>query len=141
MGNKSDLRGGKRYFKVQQQHKEHMVQLIENQPRATLADIADSLNSKFGLRISKTTVSRHLDALAYTLKSIRYEPERANLNDNKLKRKKFAELFLLRQSKNIPILFIDETNINLHISRDFGRSLRGTRCSTVAAGSRGIISY
>ena len=32
---------------------------------------------------------------------------------------------------------MDETNFNLHFTRKEGRSLRGTRCTTVAAGSRG----
>ena len=115
-----------------------MVQFIENNPRATLADICNEIYNKFQLRLSKTTVSRHLDCLAYTLKSIRYEPERSNTVENKEKRKLFAESFLLYQSKNIPILFMDETNLNIHVSRDFGCSLKGTRCSTLAAASKGI---
>ena len=32
---------------------------------------------------------------------------------------------------------MDQTNFNIHISRNEGRSKRGTRCTTVAAGSRG----
>ena len=32
---------------------------------------------------------------------------------------------------------MDESNTNIHISRREGRSLRGTRCTTVAAGSKG----
>lgn len=37
----------------------------------------------------------------------------------------------------MPILYMDETNFNLFISRTCGRSRKGSRCSTVAAGSRG----
>ena len=53
------------------------------------------------------------------------------------KRGEFIEKLVTFQSRNISILFMDESNLNIHISRSEGRSLRGTRCSTVVAGSKG----
>ncbi|KAF7696498.1 hypothetical protein CDIK_1824 [Cucumispora dikerogammari] len=79
--------------------------------------------------------------MAYTLKTIRFEPERANVLKNKEKRKVFVEKLLEYQGLNMLIVFMDETNINIHISRSEGRSARGTRCSTVAAGSKGANVY
>ena len=41
------------------------------------------------------------------------------------------------RSGDMPVLYMDETNINIHISRGHGRSLAGKRCSVVSAGSKG----
>ena len=55
--------------------------------------------------------------LAYTVKAVRYEPERANTIENKENRKEFVEKLMTYQSRNMPILFMDENNLNIHISR------------------------
>ena len=51
--------------------------------------------------------------LIYSLKSIRYEPERANTPKNKEKCKIFVQKSLDYQGQNLPILFMDETNFNI----------------------------
>lgn len=136
-GDKADGRGGRTYQKVQPIHVDFMVEKIEENARITLKQIVEALHQEFGLRVSKPTVSRHLDAKSYTLKDVRFEPERANTVENKRKRKEFVTELLKLQSENLPIIFMDETNFNIHISRKEGWSKKGTRCSTVAAGSRG----
>ena len=103
----------------------------------TLKELSDAIRIKFGFRVSSECVRLQLDSMLYTLKNVRYEPEAANTVANKEKRKTFASELLYYQSLNLPILFMDETNFNLHISRTEGRSLRGKRCTTVAAGSKG----
>lgn len=45
------------------------------------------------------------------------------------------EELLAFQSQNLPILFLDTTNFNIHISRSEGQSQKATRCSTIAAAS------
>ena len=50
---------------------------------------------------------------------------------------KFYVLLLDYQGQNLPILFMNETNFNIHISRSASRSVRGTRCTVAAAGSKG----
>ena len=102
-----------------------------------MKQLADGIREKFGLHVSSECIRLQLDNMLYTLKSVRYEPEAADTVANKEKRKKFASDLLYYQSLNLPILFMDETNFNLHVSRSEGRSLRGKRCTTVAAGSRG----
>ena len=64
-------------------------------------------------------------------------PERANSIENKNKRSLFCSKLLNYQSTGKPILFVDETNFNLHISRKDGRSLKGRRCNVVSAGTQG----
>lgn len=136
-GKKPDMRGGVYNSKVTAEHRDAMCNLIEQNPRITLAQLTDKLFTLYSLVVSKTTVLRHLDALTYTLKQVRFEPERANTLENKKKRKEFAQRLLAFQGQNIPILFMDESNFNIHISRSEGRSARGTRCSVAAAGSKG----
>ncbi len=135
-GNLVDSRGGNRFNKVTDEHVMFMTNLIERNPRITLQGIVEGVNEKFGFNLSKTTIWRHLDNATYTLKKVRFEPERANTYENKVKRKEFVEKLLFYQASNMPIYFIDESNFNIHISRIDGRSLRGTRCTTIAAGSK-----
>ena len=75
--------------------------------------------------------------MAYTLEAIRVVPERANSSENKNKRSLFCSNLLNYQSTGKPILFMNETNFNLHISRRDGRSLKGRRCNVVSAGTQG----
>ena len=99
--------------------------------------MVEEMFNHFQLRISKTSICNHLDKMMYTLKAVRFEPERCNSLENKQKRKEFVEQLLAYQGENRPIIFMDESNFNLHISRQAGRSLQGSRCSTLAAASRG----
>ncbi len=72
---------------------------------------------KFNLRLSKETIRRHLDSLMYTLKQARNEPERANSSINKEKRTAYVRELLNYQAQNKPIVYMDEANFNLHISK------------------------
>ena len=121
-GVKVDGRGGSYNEKITTEHKEVMCSFFENNPRITLAQIVEKLHLKYALTISKTTVFRHLDMSVCTLESVRYEPERANTPENKEKRKVFVQTPLDYQGQNLPILFMDETNFKIHISRSEGRS-------------------
>ena len=95
------------------------------------------LGSRLGdATAAKNTVFRHLDA--YSLKRARFEPERANTPENKEKRKIFVQEFLAYQSLNVPLLYMDETNLNIRISRSVGRLLSGLRCTVAASGSKGL---
>ncbi|KAF7685022.1 hypothetical protein CDIK_4230, partial [Cucumispora dikerogammari] len=111
-----DDRGGKTYEKVLDAHRDYMISLIETNPRITLSEIRTLVSEAFDLNISTQTVARHLDSLTYTLKNVRFEPERANSLSNKEKRKLFVERLLEYQGQNIPTVFMDETNLNIHIS-------------------------
>ena len=134
-GVKVDGRGVSHNQKITTEHKEVMCSFIKNNPRITLAQIVEKLHLKYALTISKTTVFRHLDISVYAIKSVRYEPERANTPENK--QKVFVQTLLDYQGQNLPILFMDETNFNIHISRSKCRSVRGTRCTVAAAASKG----
>ena len=136
-GDQLDRRGGRRYNKITGEHREHMVQLIEANPRITLGEIAASISEIYSVSVSNPTIATHLDAMTYTLKTVRFEREKANCLENKIKRKAFVKNLLEVQAQNVPIVFMDETNLNIYISRTEGRSVRGSRCTTVAGGSKG----
>ena len=136
-GDQLDRRGGRRYNKITGEHREHMVQLIEANPRITLGEIDASISEIYSVSVSNPTIATYFDAMTYTLKTVRFEREKANCLENKIKRKAFVENLLEVQAQNVPIVFMDETNLNIRISRTEGRSVRGSRCTTVAAGSKG----
>ena len=51
--------------------------------------------------------------MLYTVKEARIEPATCNNDDNKEKRKDFAEKLLAHQDAGDYIVYIDETNYNL----------------------------
>ena len=126
-GNQPDTRGGPRNCKVKQVHLDFIQALV----------ISERIEAQFGFKLSKSTVAKHLDMMTYALKAVRFVPERANSIENKNKRSLFCSKLLNYQSTGKPILFMNETNFNLHISRRDGRSLKGRRCNVVSAGTQG----
>lgn len=130
-------RGGRRKFKIGNLQRAFMERKIEMNPRITLDGLKIEIQQEYGIVISKECVRQHLDGLLFTLKDIRREPERANTVENKEKRRDYAQSLLDIQSENKPILYMDETNFNLFISRKQGRSKKGNRCTHIAAGCKG----
>ena len=132
-------RGGVRRgrCKVSEEHKAFIIKTIEENPRVTLNEIRAKVFSRFHLTLAKSTINVHLQNSCYTLKQVRFEPERANKPDVKERRRKFVDEILQAESSEETIVYIDETNVNLHVSRKFGRARKGERCTTVAAGSKG----
>ena len=105
-GDRIDTRGGRRHFKITQVHREFMVEMIESNAKVTLAEIVAGIQQKFGLRVCKSTVCNHLDAMTYTVKNVHYEPEKANTVENKEKRKQFVQKLLDYQGRNLPIVYV-----------------------------------
>ena len=96
-GESEDTRGGKRYQKISAEHRDFMINEVESNPLLTLSQLSCLIYEKFGFTISHQTVSRYLDSMSYTLKTVRFEPERANTMENKKKRKLFVEKLLQYQ--------------------------------------------
>ena len=136
-GNQPDTRGGPRNCKVKQVHLDFILALVDENPRITLKVINERIEAQFGFKLSKSIVAKHLDMMIYTLKAVKFVPERANSIENKNKRSLLCSKLLNYQSTGKPISFMDETNFNLHISRRDGRSLKGRRCNAVSAGTQG----
>lgn len=130
-------RGGKRRQIIREEHHDLMVQYIEENPKLTLKQLKQKFEENHQVVVSTECLRKHLDGLLYTLKDIRREPERTNSEENKMRRRDYVQQLLNYQGDNIPIIYLDETNFNLFISRRQGRSKKGTRCRYISAGSRG----
>ena len=115
-GNQPDTRGGSRNCEVKQVHLDFIQALVGENPRVTLKVISERIEAQFGFKLSKFTVAK----MIYTLKAVRFVPERANSIENKNKRSLFCSKLLNYQSTGKPILFMDETNFNLHIPGEMG---------------------
>ena len=111
-------RGGKRETKITNQHRVFMEQYIEENPRITLVQLREKFQNNHQIIVSTECLRTHLDGLLYTLKDIRKEPERANIESNKIKRRDYVRKLLEYQSNNVPILYMDETNFNLYIYQE-----------------------
>ena len=130
-------RGGSRMVKIKNEHRHFMEECVEENARITLKELKDKLMQIHQVDVSTECVRRHLNEMLFTLKDIRREPENANNETNKKKRFRYVEQLLAYQSQNKPIVYMDETNFNLFISRTKGRSKQGSRCRYIAAGCRG----
>ncbi|XP_045483325.1 uncharacterized protein LOC123688727 [Harmonia axyridis] len=130
-------RGGKRRTKITEEHREFIVQYVEENNKITLKELRQKFLTDHQIIVSSECLRKHLDGLLYTLKDVRREPERLNSGETKLRRKEYVQQLLNYQSENIPVTYLDETNFNLFISRRQGRSKKGTRCRYISAGSRG----
>ena len=136
-GDKEDKRGGARSIKINQEHRDFMIDEIERNPRITLALLNEKIYDRFGVKVAHQTISNHLDNQFYSLKAIRHAPENGNSPENIEKRQLYVQSLLHIKSTNMPICYMDETNFNIHISRTRGRSRIGDRCSVVSAASKG----
>ena len=87
--------------------------------------------------VSITTANRHLKNISFSVKAVRFEPEKAHSQEKKKKREFFVRKLLEYQSEGMQILYMDETNFNPHISRRDGKTLRGTRATAISAGFKG----
>jgi len=113
-------------------------QLVQFDNGMTLARIKENLFDEFNIHMSLATISGHLHTLKITLKRRGVIIERVNDPTRLEMRKNFATQFLtnadLNDDKNV---FVDESGFNLHMRRNYGRSLRGHRVSVVVPTIRG----
>jgi hypothetical protein len=120
----------------------HLIQYIEQKPTAVLDEIKLDLCEHFeGLSISTSTLHRHLvNICSITLKKLEKMPAaRVSQKVVDLRYQKFMEWESLSDfdyKKNC--VFIDEAGFNLHITRNFGRSLKGTPAKAIVPSDRGI---
>ena len=134
VGDLLDSRGGRRFNKVKSDHVVLMVDLIKENNRITFQEIVDQIRVRLELQLSKPSVWKHLDMATYALIKITFESEKANISEKQVEEKQICRKTTTISS--LPICFMDERNAYIHISRREGRSLKGTRCTTIAAGSK-----
>ena len=91
----------------------------------------------FNVRISPQMVSNALDGESFSVKKVHVQPHGMNTLSNKVKRKKFIEEVMKLSSESKFIVHIDESNVNLFIRRNFGRSKKRWRSVVKLPNSKG----
>ena len=75
--------------------------------------------------------------MGYTSKQARGEVVNMNNQDNKAKRKTYAETYMSKIGEGFIPIFLDETNFNLYCRRSNGRTKTGTRAIIKVPSTKG----
>ncbi|KAE9168314.1 hypothetical protein PF004_g28542 [Phytophthora fragariae] len=114
-----------------------LEEYLDEDCRATLTDMCDRLLSDTGVSVSKSSVHRALQGMLYSTKKLRIEKATMNNSINKQKRKEFVEKLDGHISRGDMIVYQDETNFNLYLSRSEGWSRIGERAVVQLPPSQG----
>ncbi|KAG4064750.1 hypothetical protein PC123_g468 [Phytophthora cactorum] len=118
-GRVEDLpRGGARANKVTPEIKEALETWMNECCTFTLRTLQNLVVKDFNVKLSQTTISRHLIDMMYTIKQVRVKPTTCNNEMNKEKRKEFAEALIRHTDKGDLVVYFDETNYNLYTKRN-----------------------
>ncbi|KAF0287323.1 hypothetical protein FJT64_014245 [Amphibalanus amphitrite] len=87
-------------------------------------------------RVSTATISRALHGSLITVKQTRNIPVNRNSATTKQHRERYAA-WMLNTGMAMHRVYVDETGLNLHLSRSRGRAQVGERAARVVCGQRG----
>lgn len=130
-------RGGATATKVSTAMEDKMIEYVEENPLVTLAEIGRKLHQDMGVSLSTNTIHKHLNGRLYTVKKVLAQPVGMNSQENREKRAQFVRKVMEATGQGRTLIYMDETNVNLFLRRSQGRARRGTRCSVLAANSKG----
>jgi transposase len=132
-------RGGKRQEKVDQEMRDMVEAIIEDNPALTLKSINERLRQRMPGKpeICDSTVANICDAMLYTVKKLELQPVNRNAPHIKEERIVYANWFLAEAILAPMLVFVDESGFNMWTSRGQGRSKRGTPATKVVCGQRG----
>jgi hypothetical protein len=133
----TDKRGGAHNRKLGDVHLEFLEERLGENCFLTLREMQDLLLVRFGVEVTGETVRANLDAHCFTVKKIHRDNNYRNTPENKLKRQQFAINLLQFVAEDKKILYLDETNFNLWVSRNFGWSAKGKRAVDLNTSSKG----
>lgn len=113
--------------------------LLETHPTITLFNIKNLIHTRFDLHVSIPVIRKYLYILKITLKRCSLVLDRVNDPERIELRQLFATEFLTGVSLNdVNNIFIDESGFNLHMRRNYGRSLSGSRVSETVPAVKGV---
>jgi hypothetical protein len=90
--------------------------------RMTVTGMCDRLRSDIGVTVRTSSVHRELQGMLYSTKKLWIENATMNMTANKDKRKTFATKLNEHIARGDMIVYHDETNFNLYLSRTEGWS-------------------
>lgn len=131
-------RGGGRPLKTDQEMKDCLQEILDDNPLLTLNDINERLRQQLPdkPRISKSTLARTLDGMLITLKLAEDVPEARNAERVLQQRHDYSQWFL-RHGIVGHCIFIDECGYNIWTRRSYGRAARGQPARRVVNNQRG----
>lgn len=131
--------GGRRESctKVTGEIMDFMKKLLDENCQITLKEITSSVETRFHVRVSVSTVARHLDGAMYTIKKVIQQPVDRNSPAVLQARAAYANAFLSEVPGRSYPVFIDEMGFNLWTKRSYGRALKGTDAVRVVNGQKG----
>ncbi|OWY90229.1 LOW QUALITY PROTEIN: Transposase [Phytophthora megakarya] len=97
-----------------------LEEYLDKDCRATLTEMRDRLRSDTGISVGKSSIHRSLQGMLYSPKKLRIEKATMNNTINKDKRKEFVKWLDRHIATGDMIVYQDETNFNLYLSRTEG---------------------
>jgi hypothetical protein len=114
-----------------------LEEYLDEQADMTMAVIKDRLLSDLSVDVSITSIHRALHGMLYTVKGLRIEKAAMNNAVNKEKRVAFAKALNADVAAGDMIVYHDETNFNIYLSRNQGWARAGERAVVVLPASKG----
>ncbi|OWZ05982.1 Transposase [Phytophthora megakarya] len=114
-----------------------LEEYLDEDCRHTCEQMRDRLRSDLSVSVSTSSVHRALQGMIYSLKHLCTEKITMNKTENKNKRKEFVEELEKHASRGDMIVFQDETNFNMYLSRNEGYSRVGERATIALTSSQG----
>ena len=115
-----------------------LVDIVQDFPAYILAQINVELQRRLPNKphISRTTISKSLDAQLIRMKKLEDSPMERNSDATKVARQNFAH-WMTNEGVNQHLVYIDEAGFNLFTRRTRGRAVVGQRAVRQVAGSLG----
>ncbi len=127
--------GGGQQSKLKAEHLETLRQVVEEDNDAILEELCELFYQKTQLRVSRATMGRSVEKLNLTRKKKTFY---ATERDTPRVRKLRQEIRQLLQQINLEnLVFVDETGVNLAMTRLYARALKGKRAVGARPDGRG----
>lgn len=114
-----------------------IIECLQENPKITLKGLSIKVEQSLHIKVSYQTIAKHMEYRCFTVKKIHYMPDGMNSQANKDKRCQYVNQILQLTGEGKQIIFMDESNVNLFISRTSGRSRKGQRCVVKRPNSHG----
>jgi transposase len=114
-----------------------LEEYLDEQADMTMAVMKDRLLSDLSVDVSIISIHRALHGMLYTVKGLRIEKAAINNAVNKEKRVAFAKALNAHVAAGDMIVYHDETNFNIYLSRNQGWARAGERTVVVLPVSKG----
>ena len=111
--------------KLTEDHLAVLRRLVEEQNDATLEELREQLTTEINVSVSRSTIDRALKKLDLTLKKKTFHADEKESERVQLKRVEFWELVRGILAKDL--IFIDESGVNLALTRLQARAPKGQR--------------